>query len=266
MADAPEPEQPKRKRERSPSYPGISLETALERAQRLYDVERRNAAPAENILKHWGYAPKSGGGMVALAALKKFGLVTDEGTGSRRQARLTDLALRILQDRRPGSEERAQAIKDAALAPGIHRELWERYREGGLPSDETMEFYLVTDRGFTESGAKELIQEFRNTLAFARLDGGGTLPDSEGDTSQNGSTEMNEGEGGGTALLERERYKGQAKMVQLPLASGKWATLQAPFPFTEQDWDLMLAVLQAMKPGLVSEPQEESSEHTSESY
>jgi hypothetical protein len=31
--------------------------------------------------------------------------------------------------------------------------------------------------------------------------------------------------------------------------------LQAPFPFSEQDWALMLTVLQAMKPGLVAEPQ-----------
>jgi hypothetical protein len=32
-----------------------------------------------------------------------------------------------------------------------------------------------------------------------------------------------------------------------------WATLQAAFPLTEEAWEQMLAVLKAMKPGLVSE-------------
>lgn len=259
MADAQEPEQPRRKRERSPSYPGISLETALERAQRLYDAEGRNAAPADTILKHWGYKPKSGGGMVALAALKKFGLLADEGSGARRLGRLTDLALRIIRDRRPGSQERAEAIQEAALAPNIHQELWEKYQEDGLPSDATIEYYLVNDRGFTESGARELIQEFRNTLSFARLGEGDTMPDSDEDTSQDGYGGMT-GDGGSTTLLDRKQ--GQAKAVQLPLGSGKWATLQAPFPFSEQDWNLMLAVLQAMKPGLVAEPKDDSGKQT----
>lgn len=257
MVDSPETQQVKRKRERSPSYPGITLETALERAQRLYDTERRNAAPADTILQHWGYAPKSGAGMVALAALKKFGLLTDEGMGSHRLGRLTDLALKIIRDHRPDSQERAEAIQEAALAPGIHRELWERYRAEGLPSDPTIEHYLVNERGFTESGARELIQEFRNTLSFARIGEDDRMPDSDGDTAQHGGKGMT-GDGGGTALLDRKQ--GQAKVVQLPLASGKWATLQAPFPFSEQDWNLMLSVLQAMKPGLVAEPDED--EHT----
>src|SRR5206468_316574 len=43
-----------------------------------------------------------------------------------------------------------------------------------------------------------------------------------------------------------------ARSVQLPLGDGRWATLQAPFPFSEEDWTLMLGVLNAMKPGLVS--------------
>jgi len=44
----------KRKKQRSPSYPGIGLEAALERAKTFYQEEGRNAAPNNAILQHWG--------------------------------------------------------------------------------------------------------------------------------------------------------------------------------------------------------------------
>src|SRR5438552_17689881 len=97
----------KPKRQRSPSYPGIGLEVALERARSLYREEGRNAAPNEAILHHWGYGPKSGPGLVTLAALKRFGLLTGEGSG---KSRLSNFALRIILDEREDSPERAEAI------------------------------------------------------------------------------------------------------------------------------------------------------------
>lgn len=42
------------------------------------------------------------------------------------------------------------------------------------------------------------------------------------------------------------------KDIQLPYSSDAWATLTAPFPLDQAAWDQMIAVLQAMKPGLVS--------------
>jgi hypothetical protein len=40
------------------------------------------------------------------------------------------------------------------------------------------------------------------------------------------------------------------RAIQIPLGTA-WATLQAPFPLTQETWDLMLTVLEAMKPGLI---------------
>ena len=46
----------------------------------------------------------------------------------------------------------------------------------------------------------------------------------------------------------------QTRTINLPLSATEWATLQAPFPISEDSWKLMEAVLKAMKPGLVAGP------------
>lgn len=47
------------------------------------------------------------------------------------------------------------------------------------------------------------------------------------------------------------------RVVQLPISATEWAALQAPFPLTEERWAQMLAVLNAMKPALVAESDDE---------
>lgn len=39
--------------------------------------------------------------------------------------------------------------------------------------------------------------------------------------------------------------------MQIPYSHGEWATLQAGFPLTEAQWEALIAMLQAMKPGPV---------------
>src|SRR5947209_17094268 len=94
---------PKKKRERSPAYPSISLREAMERVQTLWQNEKRNAVPIPVAASHWGYAAKSSGAFQTISALKKFGLLTDEGSGNRRNVRLSDAALTKLREE-PNSE------------------------------------------------------------------------------------------------------------------------------------------------------------------
>src|SRR5258706_15152687 len=159
---AQEEQAPSRVKGRSPNYPAVNLETALQRAQRLYERERTNVAHFDTIIRHWGYQAASGTARVTFAALRRFGLLTDEGSGDRKRARLSDLALRIVQDTRPTSPERDAAIREPALTPPIHRDLWDQY-SGALPSDANLRYTLIRERGFTENGADEFIREFRDT-------------------------------------------------------------------------------------------------------
>jgi hypothetical protein len=139
------------KKLRSPSYPSIGLEEALKRARRFYDRERRNPAPVDTVLDHWGYKPGSGAGVLTIAALRKFGLIEYIGAGAQRKARLTNLAFRIILDEREPSPERDEALRQAALTPTIHSEIRRKFPNPPLPSDSTLRHYLVFDRQFNES-------------------------------------------------------------------------------------------------------------------
>lgn len=165
----------KAKRKRSPNHPGLDLREALDKAKTLHKKEGRSAAHVDVILEHWGYTPKTGPGMVALAALKQFSLVEDEGSGSTRRARLTDVGWSIIND--PTSPRSQNLIRDLALRPPIYAELW-RHFGGSLPSDATLKEHLVLDSGFTERGAAELIRNLKETVAFAGLRGTDKLDNS----------------------------------------------------------------------------------------
>jgi hypothetical protein len=177
MADNPKT---KGKKTRSPNYPGVSLETAITRAKEFYEKEKRSAANIAIAAAHWGFKPKSSGGIVTIAALKAFGLLDDQGSGDKRTVRLSDLALRILLDQRSDSPERDGAIKEAAIKPSIHSRLWKEYGTD-LPSDENLSHKLVFDFKFNENAVRDFIREYRDTIKFANLSGSDTISECEED-------------------------------------------------------------------------------------
>lgn len=170
QANAPVPPVPARKRTRSPAYPFMNLESAIARAKQFYDKEQRNAANVNIATTHWSYAEGSSYGVQTVASLIYFGLMQDEGTGEKRTVRLTQAALRILLDTRPDSAERAELIKLAALAPKIHRQLWEKWG-ANLPSDPSLRHTLLFDweTPFNENAVDGFIAEYKSTIAFAKL-------------------------------------------------------------------------------------------------
>lgn len=242
---------------RSPSYPGIDLGAALERAQQLYEKEAHYEANVETILKHWGYAPKSGGGAVAVAALKSFGLLADRGSGDARMARLTDDALAILHT----DGDALPLIQRAALIPRAHRELWERYGNG-LPSDQTLHLHLTREKNFTANGARELVSEWKRTMKFAGLSGPGAtvsadVPEPPEDEALSEPvapmTKPVESRSRAGRPVQARFYGGGAGIgddqiiIPVPLTEGM-ATVSLPLPLGDDSWDQLLAVLKAYKP------------------
>jgi hypothetical protein len=241
---------------RSPSYPGINLALAIERARVIWDHEKRNAAPVRVIMLHWGYKNPSGGlAGVTFGALKKFGLVEDEGSGLDRPAKLTDLAFEIINNPDP-----REAIKRAALRPPIHLEMWDQYGID-LPSAEALKWNLL-QRGFTESGATEFIREYRETVAFARLSEGtaegATDDDSDEEEGQHDEADGQDGASGksGNRMRKRvgmSRESGETQTVAVPMIGAPAVMIEGKFPLTERDWTYFMTVLNAMKPGLVDD-------------
>lgn len=238
----------KKKRKRSPGYPGIDLKAALEKARIIREKEGENWVPVPIATADWDYRPNSGPGMVAVAALKKFGLVEDEGSAKDRKIRLTDLARRIIIDDRTVSPDRDQAIREAALKPNIHAKLWNYYK-GKLPSDETMRFWLKADEGFTDRAADDLISEFRKTIEFSKLDESDimSLDDESQDGPEQGEAQTNQ------EIQHRDHApminKGGIKMINIPIPlTEATAVVAIPENMTPADWRKLDKVLEAYKP------------------
>lgn len=275
----------RRQRGRSPSYPSISLPRALARANELWQSDRQYETPADAVARNWGYAGLNGPAGLALAAMKKFGLLEDEGTKSSRVVRLTDLAIKALNH--PDAAQRANAIRVAALTPPIHRELWEEFGSA-LPSEKNLTWRLTFEKGFTESGAREFMREYRETIEFADLisddqlepmsdddepavdDGGAAYSPTQasplpanlfdrifGAPSEPAptvplvaSTPVQQTDSQ-LPIAAADPIRAANRQVKLPLPSAGDIVLDGPFPLSESQWNYLMAVLSAMKPGLV---------------
>lgn len=160
----------KKMKDRSPGFPFINLESALERARKVYSEERRGVVPYLRLVKHWNYAEKSSNALQTIAALKQYQLLKEiGGSAMNRQFQLTELALRILLDQRPDSEERESLLRTAAKAPPVANEVYEKWG-GELPSDSTINHFLVLEKRFMDSNAPKVTQILKENHRLAKLD------------------------------------------------------------------------------------------------
>ena len=167
------PEADAKKRTRSPAYPFINLETAIRRAREFYGKMQHHEAPVKVAVKLWKYEEKSSGGLQTAAAMVSFGLLSDQGTGDKRKLQLTQLALKILLN--PDESAKQEAIKEAALTPKIHRQVWKKW--GAKPPEAAMRYALLADwePKFNPNTVDSFIREYRDTIAFAKLTESDTL-------------------------------------------------------------------------------------------
>jgi hypothetical protein len=155
----------KSKKERSPSFPFISLRKAEERARTFWEKHRRDGARLAVIAPTWGYQPRSSGLQQTVAALKQYGLLDDVGSGDDRKLSLSDLGRRLLADQRPGAK--GAALKEAALRPRLFQEY--QHWAVDAPSEAHRMSDLELDRGFNPEAAKAFIRAFDSTVSYAGL-------------------------------------------------------------------------------------------------
>lgn len=148
-------------RKKSPRAPSFSLDDAIERALRIYDKERRHAAPVDVVAKHLGYKNASNGtALTALATLRYYGLVERPREGM--LAASKDLEAYKFA---PEEKMRKGLILKWLKTPPLFSELIEHYK-GGLPSDATIKFDLI-QRGFNDKSADAVLTVFRRSLDYA---------------------------------------------------------------------------------------------------
>jgi hypothetical protein len=151
-------------RRRSPSYPVIAIDEAVDKARLIYTQDKRAFTPFEAVVDHLGYTVKKKGGRSArtVSALKQYGLL-DERNG---QYRVSDLAFQILETPND-APERVRLIKKAALSPRIFRKLL-NYYSGELPSDPALRSHLIFQEGFNPDSVKDFLKVFRGTIDIAK--------------------------------------------------------------------------------------------------
>ena len=144
-------------RTRSPNYPYIGLPAAIERVRKIYDKEHQGRMSKTVVAKHLGFGGLNGVSMSVVSALGKYGLLASIDD----DMQVSDDALSILVDP-PESEERAQALRRAALKPELFTELHKHFG-GTVPSDVNLLAYLQK-HGFTANAATLAAKSFRETM------------------------------------------------------------------------------------------------------
>ena len=164
MAELNQTPEAKKERQRSPNYPAVGLRDAVERVRKLFKEDGRAGAPPKIAAIHIGFKAPHGQAMSVLAALKRFGLAA-EGSG---RIYPTQAAIEILS--LPESDSRRQgALREAALAPPIYRELVDKHRATGLPKRDVLEAELIAYKKFNPTAVKGFVTDFLDTLQYAGI-------------------------------------------------------------------------------------------------
>lgn len=244
-------EDDKKTRRRSPNYPAVHLENAVERARALYDADGTAGCSREAALKHIGFSSPHGQALAVFSALYKFGLV--EARANRVVP--TQLAVDILEFPK-GNPRHDRALREAVLGPSIYKELVEEYTEAGrLPSDDSLRPELIADRGFNPKVVTGFLADFRQSLEFAGLLDGNKLNLSK--PKENAGFDeffsdldklMPTGEH--KTALQKEGHEQPSSNWTIPLVGGM-AILRTPNPLTTQNLQLIEAWLKTMKIALV---------------
>lgn len=150
------------RRPRSPKYPQLSLEEAIERVKKVHQAERTYKVEKKAVAKDLGYGGLNGASVSLIGTLKNYQLLQEDKEG----VQVTEDAVTIL--RAPeGDPERAGALQKAAFAPKVFAELRDAYGDdpAELPSDTTIQ-YRLEKRGFLEKAAGDVIRIYRDNLEF----------------------------------------------------------------------------------------------------
>lgn len=243
-------DEPRAKKERSPSFPFISLPRALDRAQAFFDAHRKEPTRISAVASTWNYSQSSSGLQQTVAALKQFGLLDElRGEGERR-IQISDLARTILTDQRPGARERG--IDEAALRPRLLEEYAKKWVPE-RPSDGHCLSELELDKGFNAPAAKLFLKVFDETVAYAGIGEGDKTADGDlgSDALDPGGDTDIRNEVGGRGFVKPPPPTSKAKNTPLSdrlqvVTTGNQLSISAAL-FSGKEVDKLIRILEANK-------------------
>lgn len=148
-------------RMKSPSYPSMSLEEAIESTEKLFRAARSNPVDRAVAAQAMGYTGLTGRSGKVLSNLSQFGLIEKAG---KNEVKVSRRALEIFHPDSPA--DKAAAIVQAAYEPELFAELRDRgwaetLHEGAIRS------YLFKNH-FTDVAIPPAIRAFVDTCRFAQ--------------------------------------------------------------------------------------------------
>lgn len=227
-------------KKRSPNYPGIDLEEAVQVTATLYQGVSRGEFTPTDATKAWGYNSASGPVKIRLAALRQYGLIEGKkGENPRLSKRALTLVLR-----NQSSREYQQALREAALEPGLFAELYESMPDA---APDAMRQHLIVERTFTDEGANRVSEVFRATIALANFPKSSKL------------TGQNQGELDGSRDEDEEipptlppgphaPLSQGSLTIPVPFSENKIGMLTLPLEMTDQDWKKLDRILLGYRP------------------
>jgi hypothetical protein len=150
------------KRDRSPNFPKLPLEAAIELIKKLYNEIGKAKVKREVAISALGYSGASGSSLTTLGALNQYGLIDqDRGAG----VSVSPMAISLLH---PLNEMQTQQARiTAALTPKVFNVL---YTEGFHHASEPVLANNLIQNGFTPDGARKAASVYLANISFANLD------------------------------------------------------------------------------------------------
>lgn len=219
-------------RKKSPRAPSLALDEAIERVFRVYEKERRHAAPADIVAQDIGYkSANNGAALSALASLRYFGLL-DRSAGGK-----LAVTKEVEDYRFAPSEEMKRAFEVRWLrSPPVYAELLDKF-EDGLPSDAVLRFELI-QKGFTPSSVESVVAAFKRSVEFARpFEAKSAKPTFESDDaapSEKAAPPIIP-DGAAPSIAQLPEVAIDVDRIPIRLSGGRRAWLEIPTPFFEAD-------------------------------
>ena len=149
---------------RSPSYPSLLLEGAIEKTKKIHLAYNKSHVAREAIAKCIGYSSLSGSALTALGSLTSYGLLERRGKG---EAAVSELALKILFAE--SSEERADATREALLTPSCFAKINEKFGDHVPETDGIVAF--LCRNSFTQNAGQNAAKAYVGSLQFVKSQG-----------------------------------------------------------------------------------------------
>lgn len=166
-------------RDRSPAFPVIGLETAVERLAEFETYFKRSPARPEKVGDAWGIKTKAYADRMA-AALRYFGLLEYQGVGKDRTIIVSEEGRKYL--RAQQEETKMEVVKVAALRPKQIAECWGLW-SNDRPAGAACIDELVRNHGFSVTGARDFLKVYDATITYAGLSDSDKVDPGSGDSA-----------------------------------------------------------------------------------